>query len=241
MRNVVILIFLFAVVLFGAYVNGDLSVENNLIWRGKADAANGSVNDDDCTGEQGWFWYDSTDSAFEFCNANSGTPTVLGGGASSLIYSCSTSTDATTPANTSATLATCTIGANTLSVGDTCKWEALYSFTDDGDATGVWGGYPTLNGTTSGDALMSTSSLLNTEVNFAAWGYFSVDSTTLAEFFGNGQSEDDNFGANAKAHGTVDIDTTASMSLTFRGVSGGGQAADTIRFDFGSLQCWTAD
>lgn len=50
------------------------------ILSGKIDADGGAVNDDDCTGEQGLFWYDDTDSAFEFCNANSGTPVVLGGG-----------------------------------------------------------------------------------------------------------------------------------------------------------------
>jgi len=39
---------------------------------------NGSaVNDDDCTGEQGKMWYDTTDSTFEFCNANSGAPDSL--------------------------------------------------------------------------------------------------------------------------------------------------------------------
>lgn len=47
---------------------------------GKIDRNNVSVDDDDCTGEQGLYWYDTTDSAFEFCNANSGVPTVLGGG-----------------------------------------------------------------------------------------------------------------------------------------------------------------
>lgn len=47
---------------------------------GKQDRNNVAVDDDDCTGEQGWWWYDTTDSAFEFCNANSGAPTVLGGG-----------------------------------------------------------------------------------------------------------------------------------------------------------------
>lgn len=46
---------------------------------GKVDRNNVSVDDDDCTGEQGLYWYDTTDSAFEFCNANSGTPTVLSG------------------------------------------------------------------------------------------------------------------------------------------------------------------
>ncbi len=47
---------------------------------GKQDRNNTAV-DDDCTGEQGLWWYDTTDSAFEFCNAASGIPTVLGGGA----------------------------------------------------------------------------------------------------------------------------------------------------------------
>lgn len=44
-----------------------------------------AVNDDDCTGQQGEGWYDSTDSQFEFCNANSGTPiAVASGGGGSL-------------------------------------------------------------------------------------------------------------------------------------------------------------
>jgi len=47
-------------------------------FSGKTDYDAGSVNDDDCTGEQGLMWYDDTDLAFEFCNADSGTPTTLG-------------------------------------------------------------------------------------------------------------------------------------------------------------------
>lgn len=43
-----------------------------------------AVDDDDCTGQQGEGWYDSTDSAFEFCNANSGAPSILGGAGSSI-------------------------------------------------------------------------------------------------------------------------------------------------------------
>lgn len=46
---------------------------------GKQDRNNSAVNDDDCTGEQGLWWYDTTDSAFEFCNANTGAPAALGG------------------------------------------------------------------------------------------------------------------------------------------------------------------
>lgn len=49
---------------------------------GKQDRNNTAVNDDDCSGEQGLWWYDTTDSAFEFCNANTGAPSVLGGGGS---------------------------------------------------------------------------------------------------------------------------------------------------------------
>lgn len=45
---------------------------------GKIDINNVAVNDDDCSGEQGLLWYDSTDSAFEFCKNNSGTPERLG-------------------------------------------------------------------------------------------------------------------------------------------------------------------
>jgi hypothetical protein len=38
------------------------------------------VNDDDCTGDQGTMWWDTTDSAWEICNANSGTPVAIGSG-----------------------------------------------------------------------------------------------------------------------------------------------------------------
>lgn len=51
------------------------------IFTGKVDWNNVSVDDDDCTGQQGLSWYDTTDSRFEWCNANSGTPEILGGGA----------------------------------------------------------------------------------------------------------------------------------------------------------------
>ena len=37
-----------------------------------------AVDDDDCTGDQGKMWWDSVDTQFEFCNANSGTPIVVG-------------------------------------------------------------------------------------------------------------------------------------------------------------------
>lgn len=50
------------------------------IITGKYDLNNVAVDDDDCTGEQGIGWYDSTDGAWEFCNANSGAPTTLTGG-----------------------------------------------------------------------------------------------------------------------------------------------------------------
>lgn len=37
------------------------------------------INDDDCTGQQGYFWWDLTDTAWEFCDANSGTPITFDG------------------------------------------------------------------------------------------------------------------------------------------------------------------
>jgi hypothetical protein len=61
---------------------------------GKQDRNNTAVNDDDCTGEQGLWWYDTTDSQFEVCNANSGTPiaiTAAGGGDITAVGDCETS------------------------------------------------------------------------------------------------------------------------------------------------------
>jgi hypothetical protein len=43
----------------------------------KSDWNNTALNDNDCTGDQGKAWYDSTDQAFEFCNANTGAPAII--------------------------------------------------------------------------------------------------------------------------------------------------------------------
>lgn len=49
---------------------------------GKLDMLSASwpISDDDCTGEQGTYWYDSTDARWEFCNNNSGVPDTFGVG-----------------------------------------------------------------------------------------------------------------------------------------------------------------
>lgn len=49
---------------------------------GAIDWNNVAVDDDDCAGQQGQGWYDSTDAQFEVCNANSGVPIAItsGGG-----------------------------------------------------------------------------------------------------------------------------------------------------------------
>lgn len=69
----------------GAVVFGTSPTIATPVLTGKIDRNNVAVDDDDCTGEQGLYWYDTTDSAFEFCNANSGTPTVLGSGSSTAL------------------------------------------------------------------------------------------------------------------------------------------------------------
>ena len=66
-----------------------------------------AVDDDDCTGQQGQGWYDSTDAAWEFCNANSGAPATLAAAAGDVTAvgpgcatgACFTDTVATTGAN----------------------------------------------------------------------------------------------------------------------------------------------
>lgn len=37
----------------------------------------GGVDDDDCTGQQFMLWWDSTDSALEFCKNDTGAPSVV--------------------------------------------------------------------------------------------------------------------------------------------------------------------
>lgn len=39
-----------------------------------------TVDDDDCTGDQGKMWWDSVDSQFKICNADSGSPIAIGSG-----------------------------------------------------------------------------------------------------------------------------------------------------------------
>ena len=47
---------------------------------GAVDMGGSVISDDDCTGQQGQYWFDDVDDKFEFCEANSGSPAVLGGG-----------------------------------------------------------------------------------------------------------------------------------------------------------------
>jgi len=47
------------------------------IISGKQQRNTTSVDDDSCVGEQGLWWYDDTDSQFEFCNLNSGAPSTI--------------------------------------------------------------------------------------------------------------------------------------------------------------------
>lgn len=65
------------------------------------------VDDDDCTGQQGQYWYDSTDGRFEFCNANSGAPDVpgAGGGGGASQLSDLSDVNTSTPTNRNALLA----------------------------------------------------------------------------------------------------------------------------------------
>lgn len=57
---------------------GAVSANTFILASGSFDT-DGSVDDDDCTDQQGQFWYDTTDQQWEFCDANTGAPEVLGG------------------------------------------------------------------------------------------------------------------------------------------------------------------
>lgn len=61
----------------GALVFGTSPTIATPVVTGKVDRNNVSVDDDDCTGDQGNWWYDTGDAQFEFCNANGGTPVTL--------------------------------------------------------------------------------------------------------------------------------------------------------------------
>jgi hypothetical protein len=58
----------------------NLTFAGPLLMTGKITRLGAVVNDDDCGGDQGKWWWDSTDLRFEFCNASSGTPIELTGG-----------------------------------------------------------------------------------------------------------------------------------------------------------------
>lgn len=57
---------------------------------GKQDRNNIAVDDDSCSGEQGFWWYDTTDSQFEICNADSGVPVAIGAGDVTDVGDCTT-------------------------------------------------------------------------------------------------------------------------------------------------------
>ncbi len=57
--------------------SGDVTIP---ILTSKIDRNTVAVSDDDCTGDQGRWWYDTTDGRFEFCNAGAGAPAILAGG-----------------------------------------------------------------------------------------------------------------------------------------------------------------
>ena len=61
----------------GLLVFGTSPTVSTPVVQGKLDVGNGTIDDDSCVGEQGFFWYDTTDSSFEFCNANSGAPVAM--------------------------------------------------------------------------------------------------------------------------------------------------------------------
>jgi hypothetical protein len=48
------------------------------VIKGKVSMVTSAVDDDDCTGDQGQYWYDYVDEQFEFCPSNSGSPIPLG-------------------------------------------------------------------------------------------------------------------------------------------------------------------
>lgn len=66
----------------GVSGNPTIGLVDNPTITGKHLAA-GAVNDDDCTGEQGKMWYDTTDSQWEVCNANTGVPIAIAAGGGS--------------------------------------------------------------------------------------------------------------------------------------------------------------
>lgn len=68
----------------GVTVTGALTAGTGgtaLTLGGKIDGYSGDagyVNDDDCTSQQGFAWYDSSDQKWEFCNNGSGAPVAIG-------------------------------------------------------------------------------------------------------------------------------------------------------------------
>ncbi len=108
------------------------------ILTGKIDRNNVAVDDDDCTGEQGLYWYDTTDSAFEFCNASSGAPTVLGGGGSqthSILARAGAAASSHTGTTAETTIASTTLPA--LSANDTIRISMDWSQTANANAKTV--------------------------------------------------------------------------------------------------------
>ena len=73
-------------------LGGDLNFAGSLVYDDTG------VNDDDCTSQQGYFWWDSTDNQWEFCNASSGAPDTFGAAAATQLSNL-TDVNTSTPTN----------------------------------------------------------------------------------------------------------------------------------------------
>ena len=165
---------------------------------------------------------------------------TLQGGSSALKFSKVSSTDANTTNDAStATLASFTIPANTLAVGDFCVMYAQLNYVDDGDTTGLWVTALTINGTnTVSNNLTKGAAWANNDATLGLEARFSIHSTTLAEFDGRGATDNDFEGADS-VQGTRTIDTTATMTVYVqKGNSGTSDSGDVIHLRHYSLQCW---
>lgn len=175
---------------------------------GKVDRNNTAVNDDDCTGEQGVWWYDTTDSAFEFCNANSGAPAVLGGGGSGDVTAASAfgtdnvliKADGTSKGVQATGISVADTnditGVNDLTVGGditvtgTVTASNLASFTDpNADAMVFWDDAPT--GTMAAATLGSNLSLSSGTLSLGSGVTLDTEWDTAAEI--NSATTDDDF------------------------------------------------
>jgi len=208
---------------------------------GKTKRNTAAIDDDSCTGEQGTYWYDTTDSAFEFCNADSGVPTVLGGGGGTNAFSDLTSSTNTTAAmvvSTGASLGPAGTGTITANAVDAVGAAAITIGSVDVTSVTV-----TTDSTGTAEVALPAGSIDSTEILNGTVAL--ADMADLAQdlFIGRTTASTgvpQTATITAAARSVLDDTTVAAMLTTMGGLATADALTESDVWLTGTASSWTA-